>query len=161
MSTIPVPNLPVSLEELEAMAEQLQHLATINEAFGPDAMTPAGVARINAMLSYVARLNIPVPLEAQALQMQLDALPKIDDITQGAQAAQSGAMNLAMSMSVQPPPLPILPTLQSLAKLAKSLPGLPLGPCDACNTDIGSVRDSLSAMKLPPMPALPPLPSFP
>lgn len=161
LSTIPVPNLPVSLEELEALAEQLQDLATINEAFGPDAMTPAGVARINAMLSYVARLNIPVPLEAQALQMQLDALPKIDDITQGAQAAQSGAMNLAMSMSVQPPPLPILPTLQSLAKLVKSLPGLPLGPCDACNTDIGSVRDSLSSMKLPPMPALPPLPGLP
>ncbi|MEX0327761.1 MAG: hypothetical protein AB3N07_03475 [Ruegeria sp.] len=160
LSTIPIPNLPVSLEDLQAMADQLQDLATIQEAFGPDALTPAGIARINAMLSYVARLNIPVPLEAQSLQMQLDALPKIDDVTQGAQATQSGAMNLAASMSVQPPAVPILPTLEALKKLAKSLPGLPLGPCDACNTDIGSIRDSLAGMQLPAPPPIPTLPSF-
>lgn len=160
LSTIPIPNLPVSLEDLQAMADQLQDLATIQEAFGPDALTPAGIARINAMLSYIARLNIPVPLEAQSLQMQLDALPKIDDVTQGAQATQSGAMNLAASMSVQPPAVPILPTLEALKKLAKSLPGLPLGPCDACNTDIGSIRDSLAGMQLPAPPPIPTLPSF-
>ena len=158
LSTVPIPNLPISLDELQALADQLSDLATIQEAFGPDALTPAGVARINAMLSYVARLNIPVPLDAQALQMQLDALPKIDDITQGAQAAQSGAVNMAMSMSVQAPPMPVLPTLQSLAKMAKSLPGLPLGPCNACNFDIGSIKDSIAGMQLsspPPIPALP------
>ncbi|MEX0276128.1 MAG: hypothetical protein AB3N19_01295 [Ruegeria sp.] len=160
LSTIPIPNLPVSLEDLQAMADQLQDLATIQEAFGPDALTPAGIARINAMLSCIARLNIPVPLEAQSLQMQLDALPKIDDVTQGAQATQSGAMNLAASMSVQPPAVPILPTLEALRKLAKSLPGLPLGPCDACNTDIGSIRDSLAGMQLPAPPPIPTLPSF-
>ncbi len=160
LSTIPVPNLPVSLEDLQAMADQLEDLATIQEAFGPDAMTPAGMARVNAMLNYMARLNVPVPLEAQALQMQLDALPKIEDVTQGAQAAQSGAMNLAASMSVQPPAVPIAPTLEALKKLADSLPGLPLGPCDACNTDIGAITDSLAGMQLPPAPDLPPLPSF-
>ncbi len=75
--------------------------------------------------------------------MQLDALPKIEDITQGAQTAQSGATNLAMSMNAQVPPVPILPTLQSLSKLGKSLPGLPLWPCNACNFDIGSIMDGL------------------
>ncbi|WP_171208227.1 MULTISPECIES: hypothetical protein [unclassified Ruegeria] len=160
LSAIPVPNLPISLDELMAMADQLKDLTTIQEAFGPDALTPSGIARVNAMLRYMARLHVPVPLEAQALQLQLDALPKLEDVTQGAQTAQSGAMNLAASLRVQPPAVPILPILQALAKMAKSLPGLPLGPCDACTTDIGSVRDSLSSMKLPPAPAIPPLPQM-
>ncbi|MEM7089941.1 MAG: hypothetical protein AAF496_10225 [Pseudomonadota bacterium] len=160
LSTVPVPNLPVSLDDLQALADQLADLAAIEEAFGSDAMTPAGIARINAMLSYIARLNIPIPLEAQALQLQLDALPKIDDITLGAQTAQSGAMNLAMSMSVQAPTVPIMPTLQSLAQMAKSLRGLPLGPCNPCMFDIGSIQDSLAGMQLPPAPPIPALPSF-
>jgi len=160
LSTVPIPNLPISLDELQALADQLEDLATIQEAFGADALTPAGVARINAMLSYVARLNVPVPLDAQTLQMQLDALPKIDDVTQGAHATQSGAMNIAMSMSTQPPAVPVLPTLQSLAKLAKSLPGLPLGPCDACNFDIGAIKDSVAGMQLPAPPPIPALPSL-
>ncbi|MBO9435017.1 hypothetical protein J7394_12430 [Ruegeria sp. R13_0] len=159
LATVPVPNLPVSLDELQELADQLQDLATIEEAFGSDALTPSGIARIDAMLNYMAQLNVPVPLEMQALQMQLDALPEIEDITQGAQAAQSGAVNLAMSMSVQPPTVPVLPTLQSLAKLGKSLPGLPFGPCDTCNFDIASIRDSLSGMQLPAPPPVPTLPS--
>lgn len=160
LSTVPVPNLPVSMDDLNALMDQLQDLATIQEAFGPDALTPAGIARINAMLSYMAQLNIPIPLEAQALQMQLDALPKIDDVTQGAQVAQSGAFNLATSMSVAAPAVPILPTLEALAKMAKSLAGMPVGACGTCAFELGPIKDSLSGMQLPSPPPLPPLPAF-
>lgn len=160
LSTIPVPNLPVSMDDLQAMMDQMEDLAAINEAFGPDALTPAGIARINAMLSFIAQMHIPLPLDAVALQMQLDALPKIDDVTQGAQVAQSGAVNLATSMSVQAPPVPILPTLEALAKLAKSLPGAPLGPCNPCAFELGPIKEGLSSMKLPSPPPLPPMPSL-
>lgn len=160
LSTIPVPNLPVSMDDLNALMDQLQDMATIQEAFGPDALTPAGIARINAMLSYVAQLNVPIPLEAQALQMQLDALPKFDDVTQGAQVAQSGAVNLATSMSVPAPAIPILPTLQALAKMAKSLTVLPVRPCDTCAFAIGPIKDSLAGMQLPSPPPLPQLPAL-
>ena len=160
LSTIPAPNLPISLKELQAITDKLRDLTTIQMAFGPDALTPAGVARINAMLHYMARLNVPLPLEAQALQLQLDAVPGINAVNQGAQVAQNGALNLAASMTVQPPAIPILPTLQSLTKLTSSLPGLPPGSCNACSIDIRSIKDSLAGMRLPPAPPLPPLPAL-
>ncbi|MEX0348003.1 MAG: hypothetical protein AB3N15_01145 [Paracoccaceae bacterium] len=158
LSTIPTPALPIPLDELKAMAEQVQDLATIQEAFGPDATTPAGVARVNAMLSYMASLKIPMPLPAQSLQVQLDALPKIDDVAQGAQAASSGAMNIAASMSVPPPPVPILPLLEELAALKEKLTPGALTPCVKCNPVIGDIAASMANMRLPAPPPMPPLP---
>ncbi|MEM7319152.1 MAG: hypothetical protein AAF408_09045 [Pseudomonadota bacterium] len=162
LATVPVPNLPVSLEELEALAARLQDLAMIQEAFGPGAMTPAGVARVNAMLQYMAKLNVPLPIEAKDLKYQLNMLPKIDDVTQGAQAAKNGAINMAASMSVQPPAVPILPVLEKISELAKVLEKAlgqnPLGPCGACNFEIGGIEASLANMSLPAPPPVPALP---
>lgn len=164
LSTVPMPPLPLPVDELLALAAKLEDLETIKLAFGEDALTPAGVARVNAMLRFMAQLRIPIPLPAVALQAKIDALPKIDDIKLGAQAAKGAGMNLAASMTAQVPPVPILPLLEALAALSgvlqKALKVPPLGPCDACNFDIGAIQDSLSNMQLPPPPPLPPLPSF-
>ncbi|MFA3917838.1 hypothetical protein [Ruegeria hyattellae] len=158
LSTVPVPVMPVSLDELQAMAEQLQDLATIQEAFGPDAMTPAGVARVNAMLSYMASLRVPMPLPAQSLQVQLDALPKFDDVAQGTATASAGAMNIAASMSVPPPSVPILPLLEELAGLKQALTPGSLLPCARCNSEIGNIAASMAGTQLPPLPQLPQVP---
>lgn len=158
LSTVPVPPLPAPPEELAALADKLEDLAAIQEAFGPDALTPAGVARVNAMLSYVAQLKVPIPLPALAVQAQLDALPNLDDIMQGAQAAQSGAANLAVSMTAAPPPVPIQPVIEALQKLADQFAGM-MGPCEACSVPIGPIQQGLAGVQLPPPPAIPSMPS--
>ena len=158
LSTLPLPHLPLPLDELQALLDKLSDLATIKKAFGEDALTPAGIGRINAMLQFIARMKIPMPLHLQDLQLQLDALPRIDDVSQGAQAAQNGAVNLAASMQVQVPPIPILPYLDLLSQFGTSLPGMPLGPCGGCNFPIGPIQSGLASM---PLPAPPPLPSLP
>ncbi|GGE52110.1 hypothetical protein GCM10011517_19820 [Actibacterium pelagium] len=158
LSTIPVPDMPVSLDDLKAMADKLEDLATIQEAFGPDALTPAGVSRVNAMLRFMSSLKIPLPLPAQTLQVHLDALPDLDDVLSGMQAASSGAMNIAASMSVAPPPVPIMPLLEQLANLSKMLNPAGLGPCQSCAGQLSTAMNSMSGMQLPSPPPLPPLP---
>lgn len=133
-----IPAMPMIPDELLAMAAKVEAMATIKEAFGEDAMTPAGVVKVNAMLKVMARLQLPVPPPtAIALQAKLDALPKMEDVTLGAQTLQSSGASIAASMTMPPPALPLAPLLDAVqalhAVLAKALGEAPLGACSSCD----------------------------
>ena len=143
LAAMAVPTMPAMPDELLALAATLESLDTIKAAFGDDALTPQGVARVNAMLTYVARLQIPIPtpaLEAMALQSKMLELPKIEDVRLGAQTVQSSGLSMVSSLSTPAPGLPIAPLLEAItaltAVLSKALGQSPFGLCDSCNFPI-------------------------
>jgi len=139
LAAIPAPPMPMVPAELLALASLLEALSKILEAFGQDALTPAGVARVNAMLAFVARLDLPKPpVAAIALQAKLDALPKIEAVRLGGQMAQVPL--LALSLTTPPPAMALAPLLDAIralhAVLSNALKTSPFGPCVACKFPI-------------------------
>ncbi|MEM0923749.1 MAG: hypothetical protein AAGI13_11945, partial [Pseudomonadota bacterium] len=69
------PSIQIPFEMILKLAMVLESLATIQEAFGDDALSPSRMGSISAMLSLWARFNIPIPMPALALNAKLQALP--------------------------------------------------------------------------------------
>ncbi len=141
-----IPALPIPTSELLALASKLEELSVVTQAFGPDAMTPAGVARVNAMLSYVASLKLPPPPSAaMALQALLEKLPDLDMVMDGARSVNSSPSTLQASMSAKAPVVPIAPAIEALnaliSALQRSIPNLK--DCGACAFPI---KDFMPAM---------------
>lgn len=123
--------LPISPAELLADLNRLMDLMSIQEAFGMDAMTPAGITKIETMLSFMSRLRLPnVPVALLALLPELEPLPTLDMVSMGAQSVQSGASNFAASLSLAPPMPPILPLLEALNAFGAVME--PMGSCGTC-----------------------------
>lgn len=121
-------------------AAKLDSIGVIQEAFGMDALTPAGVARVNAMLAYVASLRIALPNPATLLMSQLGDLPDLENVRLGAATAKAAAPVMSASMSMKPPTLAALPLLEAMAALNAVLSQLlgqsPLGACGSCQFKI-------------------------
>lgn len=129
--------LPSPLPNLMADLSRLSDLMTINKAFGPDAMTPAGVARVQNMLSFMGRLNLPgLPIDLSGLQAKLDMLPSIDAVNTGAEVVQSSSASFKSALSFNPSLPLILPVLEAInalkSVLADFLGTSPTGPCGSC-----------------------------
>ena len=136
LAQIPAPRLPLSPAGMLALAGVMEAIDTIKPAFGDDALTPAGTARVNAMLRYVARLSLPRPGAAMALQEQLDLLPPFETVEQGAQAARASAAGLAASMVAKVPDIPLTPVLDALTAVAATMERLFPPGAHACDFPI-------------------------
>lgn len=130
---------PISLDPTQLFAElaRLSDLAAIQQAFGDDAMTSAGVSRIQMMLNYMMRLSLPpLPSLMLGLQAKLDMLPALDDVLAGMDTAQSGAASFSASMSFNPSLPPIIPLLEAINALQLVLDDAigpaPAGLCPRC-----------------------------
>lgn len=110
-----IPPMPAMPDELLAMAATLESLDTITAAFGDDALSPQGVARVNAMLSYVARLRIPVP--AVPIPPPPPDLPTVEEVKLGATTAQSAAPALVASFQASAIAIPAEPLLDAMTAL--------------------------------------------
>ncbi len=137
LRTFPVPRMKTPLPLLMALAAEMADLDAIHQAFGEDALTPSGQARITAMYTHWAKKRIPLPLPAADLLSQFEALPKVDDVIAGGQAAGAAGPALMSSMTTALPPPPITPFLEVIAALAsvmtKMMGQKPFGACSACN----------------------------
>lgn len=140
LSAIPMPPLPMTPTELLELAGILDAIDAIKQAFGQDALTPAGTARVNAMLRYVGQLRLPGIGPLMAIQEQIDLLPDFDMVQSGAMAATSALPTLATSMTAPVPDLAFMPALDALGALGAVLENLldqsPFGPCTACDFPI-------------------------
>ena len=135
-----LPMLALDALGLLDAAAKLDSIGVIQEAFGMDALTPAGVARVNAMLAYVASLRIALPNPATLLMSQLGDLPDLENVRLGAATAKAAAPVMSASMSMKPPNLAALPLLEAMAALNAVLSQLlgqsPLGACGSCQFKI-------------------------
>lgn len=132
-----VPPLPLDVTRLMTELARLSDLAAIQQAFGENAMTPAGVARVQAMLTYMSRLPLPpLPSVALAVQPKLDMLPPLEAVQAGARVASVNVQTFAAASKLTPPRVPILSQLMALnalkAVLADFLGVAPHSGCPAC-----------------------------
>lgn len=139
LAGVMAPPMPAMPGELLAMAASVESLDTIHAAFGDQALSPQGVAQVNAMLSFVARLSLPVAVsETVALNAALDALPALEDVKLGAQTTKSAAPVLAASLSASAIAVPLDPLLDALTALravlsnALDTPLMTGGACAGC-----------------------------
>ncbi|WP_299044398.1 hypothetical protein [uncultured Tateyamaria sp.] len=131
-----IPPLPFDISQLLEHLTMISDLSAITEAFGPDAMSPAGIGRVQAMLNYMFGLRLPaLPSAALSLQPKLDMLPSMDNVLAGAAVAQNGANTFAASMRFNPSLPVILPFLSVLdalkAMLGHAFGGMPTA-CSLC-----------------------------
>lgn len=129
--------LPSPLPDLMADLNRLADMMAINKAFGMDAMTPAGISRVQNMLSFMARLNLPaLPLDLSGLQSKLDMLPSLDDVNTGQGVVQSSTASFRSAVSFNPSLPLILPVLEAInalkSMLGEFLGTSPTGPCGSC-----------------------------
>ena len=147
LAAMPVPKLPVTPAMLAALAD----LDAIHQAFGLDATTPAGVARVNAMLRFVASLSLPMPTVAVNLTQSLSVTPKLPDVLTGMQTVSTAGASLAASLTTSFKVPPIIPVLEMAATMSAILPkGV---PCGVCNFPLDAVAQSLAQVPLPDAPA--------
>ncbi|MEX0309314.1 MAG: hypothetical protein AB3N17_03620 [Tateyamaria sp.] len=132
-----IPALPFDLNSLLSDLSRLSDLSAIQQAFGPDAMSSAGILRVQNMLNFMGRLRLPsLPAFALSLAPKLDMLPSLDAVRTGAEVARSGAGTFAASMRFNPSLpviLPFLTLLDALKKLlADTLGTMPTAACPLC-----------------------------
>lgn len=160
LAAMPMLPLRMGMAALMEMIGKIADLGVIEEAFGPNAMTPGGISRINAMLRFFAKMRLPMPALAAALNANLDLTPPLPDVLKGLQTAQSsgGAIAASLSMSANFVMPPILSLMSALAMLSTVL-GLntgvsAFGPCIACNCSQSAAMSALPNLSLPKAPSL-------
>ena len=127
-----IPALPLDLNKLIADLTRLSDLSAIQQAFGSDAMSSAGISRVQNMLNFMGRLRLPgLPIAALSLAPKLDILPSMDAVRTGAEVVRSGAGTFAASMRFNPSLPVILPFLSLLDALKQVL-------ADALGTTAGA-----------------------
>ena len=119
LSTMTPPTLQIPFPMILKLAMVLESLAKIKEAFGDDPFSPATRGRIDAMLRFFARLNIPIPMPALALKKKLEVLPPMEDIRLGERMA--GSSGLSTLSRFTPPKLAISPFLNVMLALHAAL----------------------------------------
>lgn len=134
-----MPTLPLDVSSLLSQLSRLTDLAAIQQAFGMDAMSSAGVTRVQAMLNFMSRLRLPaLPSFAMDLQPKLDMLPTMEAVQAGAQVARLNVPTFSTAMGFSPIKPPVLSALSALnalmAALGNMLGELPAsGGCVACS----------------------------
>lgn len=132
-----LPTFGMNPQSLIADLMRLSDLSAIEQAFGADAMTPAGIGRVHAMLDYVGRLNLPqLPAAALSLAPKLDMLPSMNAVMDGARVAKSSAATFATALNFNPLMPAILPLLEAInafkSVLNDALGAPPSGQCGRC-----------------------------
>ena len=131
IASITPPTLSVSISAALRIAAAVSAVAKITAAFGADAFTSAGQARIEFMLKAVASIAIPIPsVDLGEIQM----LPPIDDVVLGSEIA--GSSSISASINVTPPSIPISAFVSASVALQASLSAAvnvpPLEYCADC-----------------------------
>ncbi len=111
---LPAAMLNLNLNLMLRISLVLDAIATIQAAFGPAALTPAGLASIAAKLKLYASLPLPALLPPLNLHMQLAALPPLP-------AIQAALKSPAISANLVLPSIPWLPTLSAMLGLSLGL----------------------------------------
>ena len=128
------PKLAMSLSATLKIAAIVSALEAIVAAFGADAMTPAGQARISFMMSAFAKLSMAIPLPPIDIG-KIDLLPKLENVILGEQIAGSSFMAMGIT-GLKPPKLTIMPMLSATiamrASLAAAIKVPPLTFCTNC-----------------------------
>ena len=132
-----MPAFPLDVSSLLSQLARLSDLAAIQQAFGMDAMSPAGVSRVQVMLNFMSRLRLPaLPSLAMSLQPKLDMLPPFEAVQTGAQVAHLNVQTFSTAMRfspIKPPVLSLLSALNALKLvLADALGITPHSACPAC-----------------------------
>jgi hypothetical protein len=163
LNAMPMPQLPMPPAALMALAGQLADLDAIHAAFGPDALTPAGIARVNAMLKFFVKLGVPLPTLAMALNANLEVLPELPDVLKGMETVQTSGASLAASMNASltggltiPPFLSLLESLGALiGVMSTQLKVPPVGPCAKCSGALDKIGAALPKVPFPDPPKMP------
>lgn len=130
------PTFPVSLKLVLKAAAVVEAMATLSEAFGPAALSPATansfMASLTATLSAAAAANINVKLVPPPIP-----IPDIDDIKMGEKIAGSSFMKLSAT-GLTPPKINVLPAISAMIALKATL-GLatgmkPMTLCTMCGS---------------------------
>jgi hypothetical protein len=130
------PTFPVSLKLVLKAAAVMEAMATISEAFGPAALSPATastfMAKLTATLSASAAANINVKLIPPPIP-----IPPIEDIKLGEKITGSSFMRLNAT-GLTPPKINILPPISAMIALKATL-GLatgmkPMALCTVCGS---------------------------
>ncbi|MCD2184670.1 hypothetical protein [Rhizobium sp. GN54] len=135
MASLAPPSLIIPMPLLMKLAMVLESLAKIEEAFGPDAFSPAKLGRIETMLSMWRGFQLPFPTPelALALNAKLDLLPTMEDIRLG--EAVAGQTAGAFAANFAPPKLAIGPFLNMVLALHASLQfAIDMEPFDMCGS---------------------------
>lgn len=136
LAAMPVPPLVMPPEEIALISD----LDAILDAFGEDALTPEGVARVNALLNAVAKMKVRLPAEAVDLSAQLQVTPDLPHVLKGLDAVRNSGAAIAASASTSASTAalvpPILYQMERMAALAevleKALGKSAFGLCNAC-----------------------------
>lgn len=159
LAAMPLLPLKMGLAALMEMIGKIADLGVIEEAFGPGAMTPGGISRINAMLRFFTKMRLPLPAFAAALNANLDATPLVPDVLKGMETAQTSGATLATSLSMSgrlaiPPIVPLMEALAMLSTMLGQVTGVAAcGPCIACNCTQGAAASAVSNLPLPKAPS--------
>lgn len=133
LSTLSPPSLQIPFPLILKLAMVLESLATIKEAFGPQAMSPQYRSQIMAQFRLFARLNLPIPMPALALNAKLKMLPPMDDIHMA--ETMAGHSGMGLSSFFTPPKLRISPFLNVMVALHLAMNmALDLETWDQCST---------------------------
>ncbi len=122
------------IPQMQKMAVALSLISTVKEAFGADALTPAGQSRVYSSLRLMNRFSPPVPGIKLAAKIAPPPLPPMATMEAVMNTSWHGPMGMRMgSMS-----FPILPPLRAAGSLSLALqnafklePLVP-GACPAC-----------------------------
>ncbi len=161
LAKMPMPP-KLHLMALQELTGKIADLDVIEEAFGPGAMTPGGVSRVNAMLKYFTKLHLPMPPVALELKEQLDMTPAVPDVLKGMETVKSSGNALAVSASASasasaalPPIIPVMEALSTFGTiLGKHTGKSPFGSCLTCSASLKDVTKSLDNVPLPKAPSL-------
>lgn len=154
VAAVPVPEPAVPPDAILSMAQKIEATEVIKQAFGEDALTPEGTRRVNSMLDFMSRLNLPqTDPQARLLQNQLAAVPPYEDVQKGAEVARTAGPALAQSAASPAPQIPLSPILAAFTALAAVMQNtLGIDPAAPPGTD---PQQLLAAARAPQAPQAP------
>ncbi|MEM9247436.1 MAG: hypothetical protein AAGB05_01935 [Pseudomonadota bacterium] len=154
LAKMPMPQLKIPAALPAVMAD----LDVILEAFGEDALTQAGILRVNAMLNILASWQIPLPLPAAQLSAQLNATPPFPAVMSGMKMAASAGASFGASANLSfgiPPILDLMELLATLsALLTKTLKAPPFCGNVACTLPLDDIAANLANVSVPEVPGV-------
>lgn len=156
LAALPTPSSSLLPDQIRLIAE----LDVILEAFGEDALTSKGVARVNALLDALAKMKIAIPNDARSLADKLIETPAREHVSLGKDAVETAGAAIAASAAVSAPKTfgtaPILFHLERMTTLSEILEkalGKPsLGLCNACQFPIDDIAARLADVSVPEVP---------
>ena len=105
------------IPQMQKMAVALSLIATVKEAFGVDALTPAGQSRVQSSLRLMNGFSPPIPGFKVAAKIAPPPLPPMETM----EAVMNTSWHGQMAMKMRGMSFPILPPLRATGSLALAL----------------------------------------